>query len=82
VNDAIFILRQLSEKTIKEGRNIHLCFIDMEKAFDRINREDIWKILNSRGIPNGIIQGIQSFYVETKNYVRMRHENYLRQHKE
>lgn len=74
VNDAIFIMRQIGEKTIKENKNVHVCFIDLEKAFDKIKREDIWKILIKRGVSENLIKGIQSLYKETKNYVRIKQE--------
>jgi uncharacterized protein YukE len=73
-NDQIFILRQLSEKAIRTGKQIHACFIDMEKAFDRVKREDIWKILENRGIEKDLIQNIQSLYEKTESYIRLRNE--------
>ena len=35
--DAIFALRQLSEKTIEYNRELNLVFVDQENAFDRVN---------------------------------------------
>jgi hypothetical protein len=41
IQDAIFVIRQLMEKTTKFVKEMHLCFIDLEKAFDMINRSDV-----------------------------------------
>lgn len=74
VTDANFILRQIIEKAFIEERDIHLCFVDLEKAFDNIKREDIWRTLHKRGVKHDLIIAVQSLYKETKNYVRTRHE--------
>jgi len=34
--DAIFVIRQLAEKALEFNRPIFFCFIDIEKAFDKI----------------------------------------------
>jgi hypothetical protein len=72
--DLIFTIRQISEKTIETGREVHLCFIDLEKAFDRIKREDVWKSLRNRGIDEKTIKQIESLYETSKSYVRTRNE--------
>ena len=34
--NAIFILRQMAEKYKEKGRDLHMVFIDLEKAYDRV----------------------------------------------
>jgi hypothetical protein len=41
--DLIFALIQISEKTIKYGKEVHLCFLDLVKAFARVPRSELWK---------------------------------------
>ena len=43
--DAIFTLRQLCESTVEHNRTLQLVFIDQEKAFDRVDREKLWRVL-------------------------------------
>jgi len=42
-----------------------MAFLDLEKAFDRINRNQLWKILNRRGLPYRLIEVIESLYKNT-----------------
>ena len=41
--DAIFTLRQLSEKVTEHDRELNIVFVDQEKAFDRVNRDKLWQ---------------------------------------
>lgn len=42
--DAISIMIYAMEKIIREDETLHVRFIDMEKAFDRINITNIYEI--------------------------------------
>ena len=37
--DAIFIVRRMQEEYQKKNKKLHMCFVDMEKAFDRMPRK-------------------------------------------
>ena len=34
--DVIFIVRRMQEKYQKKDEKLYMCFVDMEKAFDRV----------------------------------------------
>lgn len=72
--DLIFAIRQVSEKLINKGREIHMCFIDLEKAFDRIHKEQIWKALGKRMIDKRTIEILKSMYRNNTNIVRTNNE--------
>ena len=43
----------------------HMAFLDLEKAFDRVNRNQLWQIINRRSIPYRLIEVIKSLYKNT-----------------
>ena len=54
--DAIFALRQLCETTIaldNIDKDLNIVFVDQEKAFDRVNRCQLWKVLEEYGVAAG-----------------------------
>ena len=46
--DHIFIIRQITEKLQHQNKNTYLAFIDLEKAFDSVNREIVYRILEPK----------------------------------
>ncbi|CAH2088107.1 unnamed protein product [Euphydryas editha] len=57
--EAIFSVRQLQEKSREQGQPMFLCFVDLEKAFDSIPREAMWKILTKMGCPDKFVRMIR-----------------------
>jgi hypothetical protein len=60
--DHINTLRIILEQYTGFNSEIHLMFVDFEKAFDRVNREYIWRSLTKRGIPEKIVSLIKASY--------------------
>ena len=68
--DPIFIIRQLGEKMLITGKEIHLCFVDLRKAFDRVVREDVWESLRKRNVDGQLIEMLKVLYMNNGNKVR------------
>ena len=41
-----------SKKQARFQKNIYFCFIDYSKAFDFVNHNKLWKMLQEMGIPD------------------------------
>ena len=48
----------------------HLIFIDLEKAYDRVPREILWKALEKKGVRVAYIRAIQDMYERVTTRVR------------
>lgn len=70
--DALFTLRQISEKAIEYNNDINLLFIDQEKAFDRINRNILWETLENYNVKGQLLDNIRAFYYNCTCVVRTR----------
>ena len=67
--DAIFMLRQVMEKYREGQQNLSIVFIDLEKAYDRVPREELWRSLRLRGVPEYLVDCIRDMYHECSTSV-------------
>jgi hypothetical protein len=44
--------------------------MDLQKAFDRIPWQELWKVLKKNNVNKGVVEAIQSFYKKCRCYVR------------
>ena len=62
---------------IKKGRdfqrNIHFCFIDYAKAFDLVDHNKLWKILQEMEIPDRLTCLLSNLYAGLEGTVRIGH---------
>ena len=54
-------------------KNIYFCFIDYTKAFDCVDHNQLWKILQKMGIPDHLICVLRNLYVGQEATVRTGH---------
>ncbi|KAL4122642.1 hypothetical protein QTP88_014932 [Uroleucon formosanum] len=66
----IFSVRKLLEKYYDYGRELHLCFVDFEHAYDSILRRKLWAALEEFGITTKLIQLIKECNTGTKRRVK------------
>jgi hypothetical protein len=53
------------EKRREFNLEMHIAFVDFEKAFDRVSRHLLWSVMEIRGHPQQTIKAIQSLYNES-----------------
>ena len=47
-------------------------FTDLEKAYDRVNREVLWQVLRMYDVGGKLLNGIKSMYVHSSVCVRVK----------
>jgi len=67
--DCIFSASQIIEKHREFNFPTYFAFIDFKKVFDSVDRDKLWTILLSKGIPTDLITIIQKIY--TENFIRV-----------
>jgi len=60
--EAIHLLCQLIERFRERKRNLHMVFINLEKAYDKVPREVLWWILMKKRVPIKYIDIIRDMY--------------------
>ena len=58
----IFILRNILERANEWRTRLYVHFVDFEKAFDSVHRENLWKSMISYGRPHKMVRGITNIY--------------------
>jgi hypothetical protein len=67
--EAIFLLRQLMER-YREQKDLHMVFIDLEKAYDKVPRNVMWSALEKHKVPTKYITLIKDMYKDVVTCVR------------
>ena len=62
--DQVFAVRQMCEKYFAIGKDVFWAFIDLEKAYDTIDRHGMWHMLRVYTVGGKLLKAVQSFYVD------------------
>ena len=66
----MFEVRRLQELRRKAGRSLFLCFIDLQKAYDTVDRTLLWQVLARLGVPPQMVTVIRNFHDGLRACVR------------
>ena len=68
--DAMFALRMFTEKYKEGQRELHCVFVDLEKAYDRVPRKELWHCMRKSGIVEKYLQLAQDMNEGSETMVR------------
>ena len=71
--DHIANIQWIIEKAREYQKNIYLCFIDYAKAFDCVDNNKLWKILQEMGISDHLTCLLRNMYAVQEATVRTGH---------
>ena len=71
--DQIANIPQIIEKPTEFQKNIYFCFTEYAKAFDGVDHNKLWKILQEMGIPDHLTCVLRNLYAVQEATVRTRH---------
>ena len=71
--DKIANILWIIEKAREFQKIIYFCFIDCDKAFDSVDHNKLWKILQEMGIPDHLTCLLRNLYADQETTVRTGH---------
>ena len=57
--DALFALKVLMEKYREGQKELHCVFVDLEKAYDKVPREEVWYCMRKSGLAEKYMRIVQ-----------------------
>ena len=66
-------IRWIIKKAREFQKNIYLCFIDYAKAFDCVDHNKLWKIVQEMGTPDHLTWLLRNLYAGQEATVRTGH---------
>ena len=68
--DARFALRMLMEKCREGQKELHVVFVDLEKVYDKVPREELWYVMRRFGLEEKYVRVVQDMYDDSMTSVR------------
>ncbi len=67
--DQIFVMKRFVEEYLGKDKKLYEAFMDLEKAYNRVDRQALWSVLKVYGVGGQLLKGIQAFYREREMHV-------------
>ncbi|KAK3549179.1 hypothetical protein QTP70_033971 [Hemibagrus guttatus] len=64
-------VRPVLEGSWEFAQPVHMCFVDLEKAFDRVPRGILWEVLWEYGVGGPLLRAVRSLYNWSRSLVRI-----------
>ncbi|TWW63827.1 RNA-directed DNA polymerase from mobile element jockey [Takifugu flavidus] len=69
--DQLYTLRRVFQGAWEFAQPVHMCFVDLENAFDRVPRGVLWGVLREYGVSGPLIRAVRSLYDRCQSLVRI-----------
>ncbi|KAK3564038.1 hypothetical protein QTP86_006949 [Hemibagrus guttatus] len=69
--DQLYTLHRVLEGSWEFAQPVHMCFVDLEKAFDRVPRGILWEVLWEYGVRGPLLRAVQSLYNRSRSLARI-----------
>ncbi|GAA6083977.1 receptor-type tyrosine-protein phosphatase F-like, partial [Tachysurus ichikawai] len=69
--DHLYTLTRLLEGSWEFAQPVHMCFVDLEKAFDCVPRGDLWGVLWEYGVRGPLLRAVRSLYDRSRSLDRI-----------
>ena len=73
-NNALFSLRVLTERALEVQKDVFVCFVDYEKAFDKGKHVDLFNMIKDAGLDGKDLRLLRNLYWKQKSLVRVANE--------
>ena len=71
--DAIFTFQQIQEKLQEKRKELFTTFVDLEKAYDRVQRDLVYWSPRKRKVPEKLVRLVKATYKKATTVVRTAH---------
>ena len=69
--DHLFVLKNIFEKYLQNGKKVYTCFVDFQKAYDNVWRDGLYFKLMNNGIDRHTVKLIKDMYDKTSQVIKM-----------
>ncbi|KAK3557882.1 hypothetical protein QTP86_003282 [Hemibagrus guttatus] len=69
--DQLYTLHRVLEGSWEFAQPVHMCFVDLEKAFDRVPHGILWEVLWEYGVCGPLLRAVWSLYNWSRSLVRI-----------
>ncbi len=68
--DQIFVIKMLVKEYLGKDRKLYAAFMDLENAYNRVDREVLWYVLKIYGVEGQVMERIKAFHRVVKACVK------------
>ncbi|KAK3571245.1 hypothetical protein QTP86_005959 [Hemibagrus guttatus] len=69
--DQLYTLHRVLEGSWEFAQPVHICFVDLEKAFDHVPRGILWEVLWEYGVCGPLLRAVRSLHNRSRSLVRI-----------